>query len=137
MRREHGARHTSIRGYRTTSRLGSLPVMKIVALTLVVVCGAAQAQYKCITPTGAITYQQAACPITQKQKTLNDRTASPAVAASAVAPSPGASSPNSPTTQRDRRSKDSEQTVAAIEADFERLRAVRADLEAMRKLASR
>ena len=115
--------------------------MKNVALVLVVLSGAAQAQYKCTASNGAVTYQQAACPNTQTQRMLNARAApaelTPMLAAPRPVPAKAAIERAAPALPREQRPKDLEQAIASIEADFERLKLVRADLEATRKLASR
>ena len=117
--------------------------MKIVAFTLMVAASAAQAQYKCTATGGAVTYQQAACPITQTQRVLNARPApadaasAPTAARSSAVPRKSVDERANATMQRDRRSNEFDQTLTIIEADFERLKALRTELEATRRLASR
>lgn len=95
--------------------------MRTAALALLALLGTAHAQYKCVAPNGAVTFQQTGCPMEQKQQVLRS---SPAVAASvslgASTTAPGKSMDERilATMQRDRRLQELEQSVADTEANI-------------------
>ena len=118
--------------------MAKLRGMKTVALALVLLAGTAHAHYKCTAPNGAVTYQQSACPITQKQQLLFARPAAPEAAAEPlVAPVKPMPALVPAAAQRERRPNDVEQTLTSLEARFERLKDVRAEIDEARKLAAR
>lgn len=90
----------------------------------------ALAQYKCIAPGGAVTFQQTACPAAQQQQALKIQSTVADVAA------PRAKSNDErllETMQRDRRLKELEHTVANIEADISNRNALMSnEMEAVR-----
>ena len=137
-------RNTATRGFPTARALGSLRRMKFFALTfalpLFLLGSSAQAQYKCISATGGVTYQQSACPIAQQQQSLHARPALPPVTSPSPIPSAPQGKPSTdpaPSAAPRNRAKDEAASVASIEANFERLKVVRADLDATRKLPAK
>ncbi len=117
--------------------------MKAVALLLMLIAVPAHALYKCTAAGGSVTYQQAACPNTQTQQLLFARPAAPAE---------GTTAPATPAPARQKSSREDPPATAVkaeplprgmgesltrLEAKFGRLSALRVDLEATRKLASR
>lgn len=92
--------------------------MKIFALALILAAGTAQAQYKCVAPSGAVTFQQTACPLTQTQQNLKVRAAPPDAVGSSAALGKSMDERILATMQRDRRQKELEQSVAIIEGDI-------------------
>jgi hypothetical protein len=103
--------------------------------------GAANAQYKCVAVGGAVTYQQAACPITQRQEMLHPAIAASAPARAASTPSATSRAPVAPTTARPADPAgdggDMGRALTSLEAQFERLKRVQEELDAARHIAAK
>jgi hypothetical protein len=103
--------------------------------------GVAHAQYKCIAVGGAVTYQQAACPNTQRQEMLHPAMAASAPAHAALTPSTTSRAPVPPTTampaDRAGDGGDTGRALASLEAQFERLKRIQEELDAARHIAAK
>ncbi len=108
--------------------------MKILALALLAVTGVSHAQYKCTADGGAVTYQQAACPVTTVQRVLRAGTTLPTrvVPTSATDPRTAAAKPaGAPPAE------DNGVALSKIEIRFKRLKAINDELDLTRRIVSR